>query len=96
MAVYKINWKQAWSVVLVFWIQFMFFPGVMFQFKYTFIDDFSWFVIVVVTYNSVGDLVGRLLAGCFDLFSKKVLLPAVIVRGIIFFVLYFLTWLGTV
>jgi hypothetical protein len=65
--VYKRNWKEAWSVALTYTVQFAFYPGVMLEYQFTFTKNFSWFVIVVVTYASLGDTLGRWLAGKRDL-----------------------------
>lgn len=92
--VYQRNWKDAWSVALTYAVQFTFFPGVMLEYQFSFIPNFSWFVIVVVTYASVGDTIGRWLAGKKDLISKPSLLGVCIVRGAFFTVAYMLTFEG--
>ena len=66
----------------------------MLEYQFSFIPNFSWFVIVVVTYASVGDTVGRWLAGKKDLISKPSLLGVCIVRGAFFTVAYMLTFEG--
>ena len=63
MSVYKCNWKEAVGVFLTTTVQMAFFPGVMLEYQWGFIDDFSWFVITVVTFASLSDTFGRWLAG---------------------------------
>ena len=43
----------------------------MLEFMPTFFDDFSWFVISLVTYHSFWDTVGRKLGGVGDIVGKE-------------------------
>lgn len=92
--VYKINWKEAWSVCLCYWVQFMFFPGVMLEYQFTFIKSFSWFCITVITYASWADTLGRWLATKFDWVRKSWLLSVCLIRGVFFTLCYMLTFEG--
>ena len=65
--VYRRNWVQALGVVVTDAVYFSFFPGVILQQKLTFITDFSWFVIFVVTYASAMDTIGRFIASRIDI-----------------------------
>ena len=77
-------------------VQFSFYPGVMLSsdFQWSFISDYSWFVITLVTYASVADSLGRFVAGRVDIVPKKHYLLSCIIRGIIFSLLYVLTFYG--
>jgi hypothetical protein len=92
--VYKVNWKEGWSVALTFAVQFSFYPGVMLEYQFSFIPNFNWFVIVVVTYASLGDSFGRWLAGIRDLISKEALWKVCMVRNVFFTTAYLLTFEG--
>lgn len=69
-----------------------FFPGVMLEYKWGFIDDFSWFVITLVTYASLCDTLGRFLASIVTVTSKKHYLLSSIIRGVFFTTLYLFTF----
>jgi len=71
-----------------------FFPGVMLGIQWNFIDDFSWFVITLVTFASVSDTFGRWLAGQVDLVPKYHYFLSNIIRGVLFTVIYLLTFEG--
>lgn len=94
LEVYKCNWKEAVGVFIATAVQMSFFPGVMLSpdFQWGFISDYSWFVITLVTYASLSDTIGRWVAGRADLVSKKNYLLSNIVRGIIFTIIYLLTF----
>ena len=70
-----------------------FFPGVMLESKWSFIDDFSWFVITLVTFASLCDTFGRWVASIVELPKESYLLISII-RGTIFTVIYLLAFLG--
>jgi len=63
--VYETNWKIALGIALTFTFQYCFYPGVMLKYQFTFLKDydFAWFVIAIVTYHALGDLIGRTLGG---------------------------------
>lgn len=92
--VYRLIWREAWEQVIIWTVQFSFYPGVILepQFQFSFTSNFSWFVITVVTFYSVMDVFGRFLANIKDLISKGALFPVNILRAIFFTVLYVLTW----
>ena len=92
--VYKCNWKEAVGVFISTAVQMSFFPGVMLSpdFQWGFISDYSWFVITLVTYASLSDTLGRWLAGMADLVPKKHFLLSSVIRGVIFTVIYLLTF----
>jgi len=92
--VYKVNWKEAWCVLLTFAVQFTFYPGVMLEQKWTFIPSFSWFVITLVTYASWADTVGRFIAGKIDLIPKRHFGLWCLIRGALFTMLYLLAFFG--
>ena len=69
-----------------------FFPGVLLEYQWGFIKDFTWFVIVLVTYSSLCDTLGRYLASLFVITSKKFYLLSSIIRGIIFTALLLFTF----
>ena len=71
-----------------------FFPGVMLKYQWTFIDNFSWFVITLVTYASVCDTIGRYIAGKKDLVSKRSFFVSALVRGVFFVAIFMLTYEG--
>lgn len=48
----------------------MFFPGVILGQSVSFISNFSWFVISVVTFASLCDTIGRTLADYFEIVSS--------------------------
>ena len=79
---------------ITYWVQFTFFPGVMLEYQFTFTPNFSWFVILVVTYASVADTIGRFIAGRVDLIPKRQLLYWCCNRAVVFTVLYMLTFEG--
>jgi hypothetical protein len=90
--IYQINWKSALGVVILCAVQFTFFPGVMLEQQLSFIPNFSWFVITIVTFASLCDTVGRTLADYFELVSSKNFLSSVIVRSAFFILTYMLTY----
>ncbi len=71
-----------------------FFPGVLLEYQWSFISDFSWFVITVVTFASLADTFGRWLAAKVDFVTKRHYLLACIIRGKFFTVMCLLTFFG--
>lgn len=71
-----------------------FFPGVLLEYQWSFIDDFSWFVITVVTLASVSDTFGRFLAAKVDFVTKRHYLLSSIIRGVFFTTMCLLTFFG--
>ena len=86
------NWKDAWGVAITFACQFAFYPGVVLKYQPSFIPDFSWFVITVVTFASVCDTLGRYIGGKVDLVPKRHHLLASLIRAAIFTALYLILW----
>lgn len=72
-----------------------FFPGVMLKYQWSFISNFSWFVITLVTYASVCDTIGRYIAGLKDFIPKSYFPLSSIVRGMLFVTIYILMFEGT-
>lgn len=66
----------------------------MLEYQWSFISDFSWFVITLVTYASLSDTIGRWLAGRFDLIPKRHYFLSCIMRGAFFTVVCLLTFFG--
>ena len=58
----------------------MFFPGVTLNYQLSFISSYTWFVIFIVSYASIMDTFGRLIAGWVDVIPKKWYLPACVLR----------------
>ena len=73
-------------------VQMAFFPGVMLKYQWSFISNFSWFVITLVTYASVCDTIGRYIAGWKDFVPKRYFFASALVRGVFFVVLFMLTY----
>ena len=71
-----------------------FFPGVLLEYQWSFISDFSWFVITVVTYASLGDTLGRWFAAKVDFITKRHYLLACVIRGAFFTLACLLTFFG--
>ena len=70
-----------------------FFPGVMLESQWSFIDDFSWFVIILITFASLCDTLGRWFASFINL-PKRAYLIASIIRGALFTLIYLLAFCG--
>ena len=70
-----------------------FFPGVMLESQWSFIDDFSWFVITLITFASLCDTLGRWFASFINL-PKWGYLGASIIRGALFTLIYLLAFCG--
>lgn len=66
----------------------------MLEYQWSFINDFSWFVITLVTYASLADTIGRWIAGHFDLISKRHYFLSCILRGAMFTFICLLTFFG--
>jgi len=79
-------------VALTFGVYFSFFPGVILQNELSFFNNFSWFVIFIVTYASVCDTIGRWIAGKFDFIPKPWFLVACLIRVVVFLITYLLTF----
>ena len=73
-----------------------FFPGVMLSpgLQWKFIDDYSWFVITLVTFASLSDTFGRWLAAQVRFVSKRLYLLSTVVRGAMFSGICLLTFFG--
>ena len=69
-----------------------FFPGVLLEYQWSFIDDFSWFCITLISFCSFCDTVGRLIASYFDIITKGGYLWSTIIRGIFFTTVYLLNF----
>jgi len=59
----------------------------MLESKWSFINDFSWFVITLVTFASLCDTLGRWAAQIINI-PKRIYLLASIVRGVFFTTIY--------
>lgn len=55
-------YPAALTVSMNYAIQYAFFPGILLRNKISFFQDFSWFVIAVITGQNLSDTCGRLLA----------------------------------
>ena len=66
----------------------------MLGFQWSFIDDFSWFVITLVTFSSICDTLGRFLARIFVPIKKGGYLISSLIRGVFFSTIYLLTFYG--
>ena len=91
---YKCNWQAAIGVLFTTTVQMSFFPGVLLGFQWSFIDDYSWFVITIVTYASVSDTFGRWLACRVRLVGKPRYLASCVLRGVLFSSICLLTFFG--
>jgi len=91
-AVQKINWQAALGELITQANYMMFFPGVILQYQLSFIPDFSWFVIFVVTYASVVYIIGSFIAGNIDIIPKKLYLLVAVMRAALFTTTYILTY----
>ena len=72
----------------------MFFPGVILTHPLSFIQNFSWFVITIVTFASLCDTLGRTLADYIEIVSSKWFLTSVILRSAFFVTTYMCTYAG--
>mmetsp|Transcript_39509 Transcript_39509/g.51719 ORF Transcript_39509/g.51719 Transcript_39509/m.51719 type:complete len:142 (+) Transcript_39509:835-1260(+) len=70
-----------------------FFPGVMLGIQWSFIKDYSWFVITLVTFASLCDSFGRFVASKVNL-PKPMYLLSCIIRGALFTPICLLTFFG--
>ena len=70
----------------------MFYPGVILQYQLSFIPDFTWFVIFVVTYGSVLYIIGSFIAGRIDIIPKRLYLLVSTIRALIFTTTYVLIY----
>jgi len=89
--VYQRNWKESIGVLVTTTVQMAFFPGVMLQSKWSFIDDFSWFVITLVTFASLCDTLGRWAVQMINL-PKRAYLVSSLIRGAFFTIVYLLAF----
>ena len=82
ISVYKKIWLHAWSVLLVFFITFLVFPGVIIAdgTKLCFCSDVTWSVVLMITFFNIFDTCGRFSPNLFKIFSKKTLWVAVLGR----------------
>ena len=89
------NWQIGLGVTLNFTCYYAFFPGVTLCNKLTFLnkpEDNAWFVIVICTYASIMDTLGRIVARRWNIIPKNYYLVTVIIRDIYFTTAYLLTW----
>ena len=93
--IFKLNWKEGLGVSLTFTVYLMFFPGVTLNYKLSFISSYTWFVIFTVSYASILDTFGRLIAGWVDVIPKKWYLPCCLLRLIVFSMTFSFTMTDT-
>ena len=62
--------------------------------QWKFIDDYSWFVITLVTFASLSDTFGRWLAAQVRFVNKRLYLLSTVVRGAMFSGICLLTFFG--
>jgi hypothetical protein len=63
--VYSRNYVEALSIAMTFAIEYTFYPGVILKYRLSWFkeEDYSWFVIFVVTFHSLSDTLGRYFGG---------------------------------
>ena len=70
---------EAFCILLVFCVQFVVYPGVMFNCPVSFITSFNWQIWFTVTFVSFCDLSGRLTASFVFISNRKLLLLLVLI-----------------
>ena len=66
----------------------------MLKYQWSFIHNFSWFVITLITYSSVCDTIGRYVAGLRDFLPKRYFLTSSLIRGIFFIAIFMMVFEG--
>jgi hypothetical protein len=96
--VYSKNYVEALSILLTFVIEYTFYPGAILKYKLSWFrpEDYSWFVIFVVTFHSLSDTLGRYL-GAME-FSRKLItkkvFPWMCLARLVFVYFYLLSFNG--
>ena len=71
-----------------------FFPGLMLEFQWGFIKDYSWFAITLVTTASFFDTLGRTIGAKYEWIPKDYYLLSSVLRGALFAGMCLLTYYG--